>query len=267
VLQTPGMKLSATLFVGSFFAAAACGKKSEPPPEERSTPTPNITPTADAGTARPSAGARTPPPPARNPDWTFDPADPAKDYVGRYLRATMRYGAETSCVLLGKSSFRGSESLVEVRNPGDGSCGKPAELRDTFLANVSIDRLRLDDSEHHPPLKVWPDGSMPDVAPGPIAEVTDLHQWKTPLHEAIKQQQLYPLRIQLYGRGTYPVITLAGWHALFDPRGDLAALKPAAASLCTANKGAPIGIFAGFDRALLLRVDCPDNPHWEKLGL
>jgi hypothetical protein len=254
------MKLPATLLLGSLLATPACGKTSEPTSTDRPAPTP-----PESAAASSSAGGR--PPPVRTPDWTFDPADPAKDYVGRYLRASMRYGAETSCVLLGKSTFRNGESTVEVRNPADGSCGKPGELRDAFLANVSTDRIRIDDPEHHPPMKAWPDGSMPDAGPGLVVEITDLHGWKTPLHDAIKQQQLYPLRVQLYGRGTYPVITLAGWHALFVPKGDLAALKPAAEALCTANKGAPMGFFAATDRTLMLRVDCPGDPHWEKLGL
>lgn len=260
VLETPAVMRCAALLVGSLLAATACGRKSEPPSAERSSPTPSGGPTTSS-----SGNRRTPP--ARPPDWTFDPDDPAKDYVGRYLRATMRYGADTSCVVLAKSSFRNGESVVEVRNPADGSCGKPGELRDAFLANASIDRMRLDDAAHHPALKPWPDGSMPDAAPGPIVSIEDLHGWKTPLREAVKQQQLYPLRVQLYGRGTYPVITLAGWHALFDPKGELPALKPAAQALCTASQGTPMGFLAGIDPTLLLRIDCPDRPRWENLRL
>jgi hypothetical protein len=247
------MKLAASLLTGLLLAATACGKKSEPAPNETASG-PSKT-TAEGGVRRSS----------RTPDWTLDAADPARDYVGRYLRATLRYGTDTACVVLGRSAFRNGESLVEVRSPADGSCGKAGDLRDTFIANVSADRLRLDDPEHRPALKPWPDGSMPDAPPAPVASVADLFHWKAPLHDAIKNQQLYPLRVQLYGRGTYPIITLAGWHALFDPKGDLAALKAPAHELCTATRGAPMGFFAELDRSTLLRIDCPDNPHWEQL--
>jgi hypothetical protein len=249
------MKLPVTLLLGSLVAATACSKASEPSPAERAG-----TGQAEAGsldTGRPIA--------TREPEWTFNPDDPAKDYVGRYIKATVRYGEENSCILLSPSTFKNGDSIVEVRNPADGSCGKPAELRDRFIANVSTDRLRIDDPDHHPALKAWPDGSMPDAAAGLVVTVPDLHKWRTPLHEEIKKQQLYPLRVQLYGRGTYPVVTLAGWHALFDPKGDLAALKAPAQELCAATNGLPMGFFAEPNRTMLLRVDCPDNPHWEKL--
>jgi hypothetical protein len=250
------MKLSVSLLLGSVLAAGTgCSKASEPAPSERAGTGPAEAGASDTG--RPVAG--------REPEWTFNPDDPAKDYVGRYIKATVRYGPETACILLSPSTFKNGDSVVEVRNPADGSCGKPAELRDRFIANVSTDRLRIDDPEHHAALKAWPDGSTPGTAAAPVAAVPDLHKWKTPLHDAVKAQQLYPLRVQLYGRGTYPVVTLAGWHALFDPKGDLAALKGPAQELCTATNGLPVGFFAEPNRTMLLRVDCPDNPHWEKL--
>ena len=248
------MKPVVPLFFGLLLAATACGKKSEPTPTEPASATP-ANASAEGGSRQST----------RTPDWTFDADDPARDYVGRYLRATLRYGTETACVVLGRSSFKNGESMVEVRNPADGSCGKAAELRDTFIANVSGDRLRIDDADHHGPLKAWPDGSMPDAPPAPIASIGDLFHWKAPLHDSIKKAHLYPLRVQLYGRGTYPVITLAGWHELFDPKGDIAALKAPAEDLCAATQGAPMAFFAELDRSTLLRIDCPDNPHWEKL--
>ncbi len=251
------MKLPVTLLIGfgSLLAGVACEKTREPPPMERAAPPPADASPAAQDTARP----------ARLPDWALDPDDPAKDYVGRYLRATTRYHADTACVVLGKSSFKNGDYLVEVRNPADGSCGNPGDLRDTFIANVATDRMRIDDPAHHAPLKAWPDGSMPDAAPADVLSISDLKKWKTPVHDTIKEQQLYPLRIQLYGRGTYPVVTLAGWHALFDPKGDVSAIKPAARAFCTANNGSPMGFFAEMNRKLLLRIDCPDNPHWEDL--
>lgn len=245
-------------FLVATVVAVACGKKVEPAPAEPGTAAAGSTPTPTSSAKSTSS---------RLPEWTFDPEDPARDYVGRYLRATLRYGDDTSCVVLGRSSFRGRESVVEVRNPAEGSCGKAAELRDTFLASVASDHLRLDDPEHRPALKPWPDGSLPDGPAAPVTEVRELHSWKSPIHDVIKKQQLYPVRVQLYGRGTYPVITLAGWHALFDPKGDLSALSSPAADLCAASHGAPMGFLAGLDRKLLLRIDCPDRVRWENLGL
>jgi hypothetical protein len=232
----------------------ACSKAAEPAPMER--PAAAI---RDAG-----ADADAAPPPG-DPDWRFDPEDPAKDYVGRYLRATLRYGADTACVLLSRSTIKNGESVVEVRNPADGSCGHPAELRDTFVANVAADRMRIEDAAHRPPLRPWPDGSAPDSAPSMVASVSEMHTWKNPLHDVVKKQQLYPVRVQLYGRGTYPVITIAGWHAAFDPAGDVTALQPAAKMLCDATRGAPMAFLAELDRHTLLRVECPGRARWEKL--
>jgi hypothetical protein len=253
------MKRLSTLLVGSLFVVTACNdKKSEP------AATAHADPAASPATRSSAEGGRAA---ELTPDWTFDPEDPARDYVGRYLKATLRYGAETACVVLGKSSFRNGESVVEVRNPGDASCGKPAELRDRFFASVSTDRMRLDDADHHPALRPWPDGSLPDQPPGLVTIIQPLKGWKTAVHDVIKKQQLYALRVQLYGRGTYPVVLIAGWHALFDPKGDLAALKPAAEELCTANNGSPMGFIAELDHTQMLRVDCPDKPHWQSLVL
>jgi hypothetical protein len=61
------------------------------------------------------------------------------------------------------------------------------------------------------------------------------------------------------------VISLAGWHALFDPKGEVNALRDPAKDLCSANNGAPLAVIGGMDRSLVLRIDCPDRPHWEHL--
>lgn len=252
------MRRPVSLLFGLVTLVVACDKKSEPPPVEHAAPSSDA-----AGQASDPRRA----PPARLPEWTFDTDDPARDYVGRYLRATMRYGTETACVVLSRSTFRNGENVVDVRNPADGTCGKPTELRDTFLANVSGDRLRIEDEARRPPLRPWPDGSLPGDGPGLLATVQDLRKWQTPVREIIKKEQLYPTRVQLYGRGTYPVVTLAGWHAKFDPKGDIAALKPVAQELCTANAGSPMAFMTGLGNTLLLRIDCPENPHWEDLRL
>jgi hypothetical protein len=203
----------------------------------------------------------------RRVDWTFDAEDPARDYVGRYLRASLRYGRDTACVLLGKSTFRNGEAVVEVRNPADNTCGAPGALRDTFVADVATDRIKLDDRSHQAPLRPWPDGSAPDGPANEVADVQNLVKWRSPLHDAIKKQQLWPLRIQLFGRGTYPVVSIAGWHGTFDPKGDVEALKSAAHDLCAANDQSPLGFVSGQGGTVeqMLRIDCPANPHWERL--
>ena len=236
-----------------------CQKTKELDSNEQDKAAPKVTST-DAG-ADAGKGAH------RNVDWTFDAEDPARDYVGRYLRATLRYGKDTSCILLGRSTFRNNDAVVEVRNPANHTCGPPAALRDRFLADVALDRIKLEDPSHQAPLRPWPDGSSPDGPPNEVVDVQNLVSWRSPLREGIKKQKLWPLRIQLHGRGTYPVVSIAGWHDLFDPKRDVTALKDAARSLCEANDQSPLAFIGAEGGAvdLILRIDCPDNPHWEHL--
>ena len=66
----------------------------------------------------------------------------------------------------------------------------------------------------------------------------------------------------MYGRGTYPVITLAGWHGGIDMSATPDDLKAFDDELCRANDGAPLGIIAGIDRANVLRIRCPGPARW-----
>jgi hypothetical protein len=245
--------------------AIACGKKAEPVSDV--TASAASAPSA-SGSAKPasagsaSLGGNVP---FHEPEWVLDPQDPARDYVSRYITGTNRYGAQTGCVEVQKAVFKGESSAVAVKNDPSGSCGPAGAVRDTFLVNVSGNRMTLDDPTHHDPLQKWPDGSDPDGPPGPVVSVEDLRSSKVPLKQTMKELQLVPLRIQLYGRGTYPVVTLAGWHDPVFLNAQADALRPVVTRLCDATSGRPLGVFAGLDRVNLLRIDCPDKPRWDRM--
>jgi hypothetical protein len=202
---------------------------------------------------------------SRDPDWGLDPVDPARDYAARYLKASKRYGAKASCVVTKPSSFADSKSVVETRNDASGMCGKPDELRDRFFVSVATDRLSLDASLHQPKLQTWPDGSDPDAPAAKVMDLQDLRAWKAGLRDAFHKLQLAPLRVQLYGRGTYPVISIAGWHGPVLRAMSPAELADPAKTLCEANEGDPLGVFASMDRATLLRITCPGSARFETL--
>jgi hypothetical protein len=100
--------------------------------------------------APPINSADLPPTPSRDPDPDFDPDDPARDYVTRYVKGTNRYGDKTACVVVGKSSDAGApKRLVEVRdNKDDPKCGGSDTLRDAFVVDVGADHM----SKKDPPL-------------------------------------------------------------------------------------------------------------------
>jgi hypothetical protein len=131
--------------------------------------------------------------------------------------------------------------------------------------NVSQNRMTLDDPTHHAELQKWPDGSKPDEGPGPVNGVDNIPQWKSTLKDAIKAMQFTAIRIQLYGRGTYPVITLSGWRDPILRDTPIEALHEPARKLCAANGNRPLALFGGLDRVNLLRIDCPDKARWEVL--
>ncbi len=201
----------------------------------------------------------------RDPDWGLDPADPATDYVTRYLRATKRYGDKTACVAVKPSSFSDGRSVVETRNDASGSCGKPDDLRDRFFVKVATDRMSIDESLRQPALQKWPDGSDPDGPPGKVSDGQDLRAWKASLGTTIRALKLVPLRVQLYGRGTYPIVTLAGWHGVVMQGMTPAQLEAPAKELCQANDGEPLAFFAGLERSTLLRITCPGTAKFETL--
>lgn len=201
----------------------------------------------------------------RDPDWGLDATDPAKDMVTRYLRATKRYGAQTSCVLVKPSTFADGRSVVETVSDASGTCGKPNELRDRFFVNIATDRMSTDESLHQPVLQKWPDGSDPDGPAGKVADGQDLRAWKAALGATIRSLQLVPLRVQLYGRGTYPVVTLAGWHGPVQQGMTPDQLAGPAKALCEANDQQPLAFFAGLERVTLLRITCPGGAKFENL--
>jgi hypothetical protein len=255
-------------------AAVACDRTDEPPaaPASSAPITSASASPANSGSRRPAptpvtadSAARMLPVASRDPDWGLDPADPARDYVMRYLKASKRYGAKASCVVTKASTFTENKSIVETRNDPSGACGKADDLRDRFFVSVATDRLSLDESLHQPKLQSWPDGSDPGAPPGKIIDLQDLRTWKAGLRDSFRKLELAPLRVQLYGRGTYPVISIAGWHGPVLRSMSPAELESPAKTHCEANDGAPLGIFAGMDRATLLRVTCPSSARFESL--
>jgi hypothetical protein len=213
----------------------------------------------------------------RDPDMDLDPNDPASDYVRRYAATTNRYGDRLDCVDIQPSKPAGDKRSVEVRNaatcptpPPPGQSGMSSgAVRDVFLVDVAGDHLSLDDPSKREPLRMWPDGSDPDGRPAPKArEIDDTTHWKSPLNDAIRSQLLVPLRVQAYGRGTYPAITLAGWYGVVQPGASPDTLRPLAKALCAGNAGLPLGLFTAMDRSRILRVRCgKDEPsaRWDTL--
>lgn len=225
-------------------------------------------PRDDAGRLIPKS---TPPPddprdavpiPKREPDWDLDPDDPARDYVRVYALATKRYGDSLDCVELGASQPAAAGRQVEVKS----TCADAAAVHDTFVADVAADHLTLAQGSTSVPLARWPDGSDPAGPPTkPVRQASEMNKWKTPLHDALTSRQLVAIRLQAYGRGSYPVITLAGWHGAITPNATPEQLKPLAADLCKANGGLPLALFGGLDRSTTLRIRCPANVRWEQL--
>jgi hypothetical protein len=203
------------------------------------------------------------PQPKREPDWDLDGDDAARDYVRRYALGTKRYGESLDCVDVGGSEPAGGRRRVEVKTAAN--CPGAGTVRDVFLVDVALDRLGVDDRSKRDPLAHWPDGSDPEGPAATVREITGMRDWKVPLKDVLQRQQLVPVRVQGYGRGTYPVVTIAGWHAAVLPTATPEALRPFAEALCQASGGMPLGLFAGLDRTLMLRVRCPAATRWDHL--
>jgi hypothetical protein len=248
-----------------FLALSNCGRREELSSEgsrPASTADRHVeSPAVSASNRAPGTGRST----SREPDWGLDPLDPARDYVGRYLRATKRYGDQTVCVVVGDSKFTSGRSIVESRNDPSGKCGAAGEVRDRFFVSVTTDHLSLDETLHQPKLQTWPDGSDPEGPPKGVVDIQDLRAWKTGLRDAFHRLQLAPLRVQLYGRGTYPVVSIAGWHAGVQQTMSPGQLEAPAKELCAANDGEPLAVFAALDRTTLLRITCPGSARFEAL--
>lgn len=212
--------------------------------------------------------------PGRDPDMDLDPTDPASDYVRRYVSATKRYGDnKLDCIDVEPSKPAGDKRSVEVRNAA--TCATPAPgqtpgaVRDVFMVDVASDHLSVDDPTKRAPLERWPDGSDPEGPPGPkVREIDDTVHWKAPLNDAVRSQMLVPMRLQAYGRGSYPVVTLAGWYGVVRPGASPDSLRPMATALCAGNAGMPLGLVTAMDRSQILRIRCgKDGPttRWQDL--
>jgi hypothetical protein len=205
-----------------------------------------------------------PPKPSRDPDWDLDVDDPARDYVRRYAVGTHRYGDDLGCVDIGPSQPAGDKRSVEVKTAA--SCPGAGTQLDVFLVDVAGDRLTVDDKSRRNALTRWPDGSDPEGPPNPPQSMEDMRRWTGPLKQQFQQLLLVPIRVQTYGRGTYPVVTIAGWHASVTPSTPMDDLRAVAERLCKADGDMPLGIFAGINRSQLLRIRCrPPEARWDKL--
>jgi hypothetical protein len=212
-----------------------------------------------------------PPPPdpsassqaGRDPDWDLDQDDPARDYVRRYVAVTKRYGETLDCISLEPSQPSGEKRRVEAKNaPG---CPAAGQQRDVFVVDVAADRLSVDDRTKRDVLARWPDGSDPEGPANPVRDGSQMKAWQGPLKDAIRMQELVPVRVQAYGRGSYPVVTIAGWHKAVTPSAPPESLRPFAEALCRANEGLPLAFLAGVNRSTLMRVRCPGGVRWETL--
>ena len=92
-----------------------------------------------------------------------------------------------------------------------------------------------------------------------------MKEWKSALPKALESLALVPLRIQFYGRGTYPLISIAGWHGTVTPASSPEQLSAATAKLCHASAGFPLGVIETMDRSTVLRIRCPASARWEHL--
>jgi hypothetical protein len=212
-----------------------------------------------------------PPLPTHDPDMDLDLDDPSRDYVTRYVQATKRYGDKTDCVAYGKSYDKSGRRAVEVRDDptpqgSHASCvGTSDALKDTFLVDVGADRLTLDSKQGHAPLAKWPDGSDPDAKAAPTASYDDFRVYKSPLVDELNKMKLTAIRVQMFGRGTYPLVSLAGWRDPLPANGKPDDVKPTTAKLCAANAGRPLSFVAGINRSTTLRVRCPSGEaRWDK---
>jgi hypothetical protein len=81
--------------------------------------------------------------------------------------------------------------------------------------------------------------------------------------DAFQKLQLSPIRIQGYGRGTYLLITLAGWRAPLARDASDVEMKDAANKLCAVNDGRSFAVTTPFDARTWLRIKCDGTWRWE----
>lgn len=199
-------------------------------------------------------------------DWDLDKDDPGRDYVERYIQSTRRYGLDRPCVHAQTSRIENGRTLVDTRDTSEGGCQGTNAVRDTFAVEPDQDRLELADPARGAPLADWPDGSSPGGMPTPEPkEGPGIKQWTSPLPKAITALELVPLRVQFYGRGSYPLVTIAGWHGSVTLTSTPAQLAQASKAICAASAGFPVGITTAMDRSVVLRIRCPESARWERL--
>lgn len=270
-----GLSLNLAAAAQALGCGSGCARNEEPAPSTSSGTAATAGPSGSSSPSMPPMARTRPtaapvdssmlPRASRDVDWGLDVADAARDYVVRYLHASNRYAAQTACVVVKPSVFNGDRSVVEARNDPSGACGAADELRDRFFVTVATDRMSLDPSLHQPKLQPWPDGSDTDGPAAKVADIQDLHKWKAGFRDTFHKLLLAPLRVHLYGRGTYPVVTIAGWHGPVERSMTSEQLEAPAKALCDANDGGSLGIFAGVDRTTLLRIVCPHTARFESL--
>jgi hypothetical protein len=193
----------------------------------------------------------------------LDGEDPARDYVKRYVFATKQYGDKTDCILLGKSTERDGKRAVEVRETP--KCGKGNAVRDVFYVDVAGDRLTVDDPTTRASLQPWPDGSAPDGPPAQITEYMTLREWRAPLGDELAKLKMSPIRVQIYGRVTYPLITVTGWRAPLSHETKDDELRKAGQELCMTTEGRPFALTSATEIWALLRFKCPEGRYtWER---
>src|SRR5262249_11099583 len=162
-----------------------------------------------------------------------------------YVRATNRYGAKTACARASASRSDGGRALVDVAGGKDAPCSLGGAVLDTFAVRASADRPELAGPKRGAALAEWPARSAPGGPPGgKVPAEDDLHKWTSPLHELLSGMHFTAIRVQYYGRGSYPVVTLAGWRDPIRP-GGADDLHDLAQKICGATKGAPVGLFGG----------------------
>ncbi len=197
--------------------------------------------------------------------WDLDPADPARDYVRRYVLATVRYKTLFECMQIGKGVADGDKVRVEVREAPSPTCKVGTAVRDVFVVDLARDRLTVDDPVKRAPLAVWPDMSKPDEPAAPVWEVNAVREWASPLAKTFPEAGLAPVHIQGYGRGTYLVVTLAGLRGTpLDRAGPEMKAKAALKKICDTNQNASFAIGEVLDPRMWLRVRCePVSYKWE----
>jgi hypothetical protein len=239
--------------MGLFVAAAACSKgpSTTVDPDHVAARMPSITHAEPRGSAD-----------LRTPDVDLDLKDPAQDYVGRYVRATKRYGDDAACARFEKSEAHGSERSVVVR--GRASCGS-GNTRDVFLVDVASDRLSLAPESNGKPLAAWPDGSATNEVARDVQSFEGVKSWSSPIVERMTELGLSPYRMDVYGRGTYRVFALAGWTEPVSKDAPREQQRAIAKQLCAAN-GESFGLVGGGERHEIARVRCPEGTtEWESL--